>query len=129
MKKQLATSNARVTREVDPAEVQDLLAHPPRATVAFVDAGEVDVVPVRARLIDGAHAFAVQGGAIPDLAGREVVLIRDDGPYWFELRGVSVRGLAHPRAAPGTAYGPPLAWYSVEPRRVLAWDYGQLHDV
>jgi hypothetical protein len=119
----------RVTRDVDPSQVQDLLEDPPRAAVAFVDAEQVEIVPARARWADGVHAFAVRSADAPDLSGRQVVLIRDDGLYWFELRGVSVRGVARPRTTPNAHGDPGTAWYSIEPRRVLAWDYGRLRDV
>lgn len=116
----------RVTRDVEPAAVRDLLEEPPRAALAFEEAGEVDALPVRARFEGGVHAFAVRADAAPDLSGREVVLVRDDGPYWFELRGVSVRGVARRVEAPNGESTRHLLWYAIEPRRVLAWDYGAL---
>lgn len=115
-----------VTRDVEPAAVRDLLEDPPRATVAFMEADEVNVLPARARFDGGVHVFAVRADVAPDLGGREVVLVRDDGPYWFELRGISVRGLAKPAAAPNEESGRHLVWYDIEPRRVLAWDYSAL---
>jgi hypothetical protein len=117
-----------VTRDVEPSALTDLLDHPRRATVAFVDRDEVDVVPVRARFRAGTYFFGVVPGLAPDLEDREVVLLIDDGPYWFQLRGVSVRGLARRhRADPGETDA--LAWYAIEPRRTLAWDYGAVRRV
>jgi hypothetical protein len=116
----------RVGRDVDPAAVADLLERPPRATVAFVHGDEVEALPALARWRGGVHGFAVRAEDAPDLDGREVVLVRDDGPYWFELRGVTVRGLARRAEAQD---GDRSAWYDVEPRRVLAWDYGALRVV
>jgi hypothetical protein len=121
-----SASVKRVTRDVEPATVRDLLEDPPRAAVAFVEAEEVDVLPARARFDDGVSIFAVRADVAPDLGGREVVLVRDDGPYWFELRGISVRGVAKRAAAPDDESGRHLVWYAIEPRRVLAWDYGAL---
>jgi hypothetical protein len=115
-----------VTRDVEPGDVGDLLADPPRATVAFVEAGDVDLLPARAQLEGGVHLFAVRDDDAPDLNGREVVLVRDDGPYWFELRGISVRGVARDAAAPNAQSQGQLAWYRLEPRRILAWNYGAL---
>jgi len=114
----------RVSRDVDPAAVADLLERPPRATVAFVNGEEVEALPARARCRDGVHGFAVRAEDAPDLDDREVVLVRDDGPYWFELRGFTVRGIARRAAAPDA-----VAWYDVEPRRVLTWDYGALRVI
>ena len=114
---------ARVTRDVDPTSLSDLLAAPRRAAVAFVDNDEVMVLPARARVLDGAHQFGVDAVTAPDLSGHEVVLTRDDGPYWFELRGISVRGIATRLPA---AAG--LAWYAVTPHRIIAWDYAAVRE-
>ena len=114
----------RVTRDVEPAAVGDLLAHPPRATLAFTEGDAVEVLPVRAVARDGADTFGVRPEGAPDLAGREVVLVRDDGPYYFQLRGVTVRGIA--RRAPSEGG---LIWYAIEPSRVVAWDYGAMREV
>ena len=117
-----------VTRDVDPSTLKDLLEHPPRATVAFIDRERVDILPVRARYHAETYRFGVRADAAVDLAEREVVLVIDDGPYFFELRGISVRGLARrlDRAKPGEADG--LAWYVIEPRRILAWNYAAMRE-
>jgi hypothetical protein len=119
-------SAGRVTRDVGPEAVPDLLERPPRAAVAFLDGEQVDVLPAKARTLDGVHLFAVRGR--DDLGGREVALVRDDGPWWFELRAVTVRGVARPAAPAAGEDGTGLAWYAVEPRRVIAWDYGSLRE-
>jgi len=49
-----------------------------------------------------------------------VVLVVDDGPQWFRLRALTIRGTAVP---------PGKGCYRVEPRRVVAWDYGALREV
>ena len=118
----------RVTRDVEPRALRDLLEHPLRATVAFVDRDTVELLPVRARFNSETHRFGVLPGAAPDLDDLEVVLVIDDGPYWFELRGISVRGIAKriDRPEPGDTGG--HAWYSIEPRRMLAWDYGTVRE-
>jgi len=36
----------RVTRDVEPPALRDLLEHPPRATVAFVDRDTVEILPM-----------------------------------------------------------------------------------
>jgi hypothetical protein len=118
-----------VTRDVEPAAVRDLLDDPPRATVAFVDGEAVELLPVRARFSADTHRFGVLAGDAPGLEGREVVLVRDDGAYWFELRGISVRGVARRLDPPEPGEAGGLAWYAIEPRRVLAWDYGTVRCV
>ena len=117
----------RVTRDVAPDALRELLDRPPRATVAFVDAGAPDAVPARARVRGGRHLFALAATA-PALDGREVVLLVDDGPYWFQLRGVSVRGIALRVAPPADEDASGLAWYAIDVRRVLAWDYGAIRE-
>jgi hypothetical protein len=114
----------RVTRDVDPSALRDLLEDPPRATVAFVHGGAAAALPARFRSDGTRYLFAVTDDA-PDLAGHEVVLVVDGGPYWFQLRGLTVRGIAGPADADRA---PGLAWYAVAPRRVLAWDYGTVHE-
>lgn len=117
-----------VTRDVDPLTLKDLIEHPPRATVAFIDRERVDILPVRARYHAETYRFGVGPDAPVDLAEREVVLVIDDGPYFFELRGISVRGPARrlDRAQPGEADG--LAWYVIDPRRILAWNYAAMRE-
>jgi hypothetical protein len=121
------TDGPRVTRDVEAEALRDLLEHPPRATVAFVHDGGPDALPARAHLT-GAPRFAVAADATPDLDGREVVLVVDDGPYWFQLRGISVRGTARRLAEPPAGAAANLAWYAIEERRRLAWDYAQVRS-
>ncbi|MGZ8808076.1 MAG: pyridoxamine 5'-phosphate oxidase family protein [Mycobacterium sp.] len=56
-------------------------------------------------------------GGTPDLDDRNVVVVADDGPQWFRLRSLTVRGTA--RATGDRSY-------RVTPQRVVAWDYGSL---
>jgi hypothetical protein len=117
----------RVTRDVEPAALRDLMEQPPRATVAFVDGEQVDAIPVRYRLSGEAHLIGVGGNMAVVLEDREVVLVIDDGAYWFELRGISVRGVAS-RIDPPGGDAAECAWYVIAPRRVLAWDYGTIRQ-
>jgi hypothetical protein len=117
-----------VTRDVTPDAVRDLLEQPCRGSVAFVGDHAIDVLPARTLVREGVHHFAVRRESAPDLAGREVVLMRDGGAYWFELRGISVRGRAHPSEPPPGGDEARFAWYRVDPTRVLAWDYGSLRE-
>jgi hypothetical protein len=117
-----------VTRDVEPSTLNDLLEHPPRATIAFIDRQQVDVQPVRARHRGDTYRFGVLSEVAKDLENREVVLVIDDGPYFFELRGISVRGLARriDGAEPGETDA--LAWYAIDPRRILAWNYAAIRE-
>ena len=116
----------RVTRDVEPAALSDLRDCPRRASVAFSDGDAVDVLPARARFDSGAYQFGVSAEETSlDLTHREVVLVVDDGPYWFQLRGLSVRGVAERLEVTATDG---LAWYAITARRVLAWDYGAIRE-
>ena len=119
-------SAKRVSRDVDAAQLSDLLERPLRATVAFVDEEVIDAVPVRVRCEGDTYAFGLSRGGAPALLQREVVLLLNDGCYWFELRGIAVRGTARASAPPpGTTSD--QDWYALVPTRVLAWDYGTIH--
>lgn len=118
----------RVTRDVDPMVLRDLLQRPPRATVTFVDNDAADLLPASARFDAGTYLFGVPTDIAPKLENREVVLVIDEGPYWFELRGISVRGVARGVNPPAHGRVEGLAWYAIEPRRVLAWDYGEIRE-
>jgi hypothetical protein len=117
-----------VTRDVEVHAVGDLLEHAPRATLAFVDGDAVDLLPVRSRLSDARHFFGVSARTAPDLDRHEVVLILDGGAYWFELRGISVRGMASRTEPPPSDEPQRVVWYVITPRRTLAWDYASLHE-
>jgi hypothetical protein len=114
---------------VEPARVHDLLEHPPRAALAFLLDGEIEATPVRARLEHGRQLVGVPDDAARGLpAHAEVVLVIDDGAYWFQLRGITLRGTVTPTAAP-TGAPPGLAWFELVPRKTLAWDYGAVREV
>ncbi len=111
-----------VTRDVALGELSDLLARPPRASVTFIDGDGVVIAPVRARFVGDQPRVGLPAGG-PDLEGREVIVLVDDGPWWFRLRGASFRGVARrDTEADG------IVWWAVAPRRVLAWDYGTVRE-
>jgi PPOX class probable F420-dependent enzyme len=113
-----------MTRDVEPGAVADLAIAPPRVAMAAVVDDEILLLPIRSSLeapVDPAVSARIvhvpQG--TPDLATRNVVVIADDGPQWFRLRSLTVRGKA---AAAGDRS------YRVLPERVVAWDYGSLRN-
>ena len=114
-----------ITRDADPHAVADLALAPPRATLAAVVDDEITALPVDVELEEPAEPGLSPRRVrvpldTPDLNGRDVVVVADDGPEWFRLRSLTVRG-------PATAIGDRL--YRISPRRVVAWDYGQLREV
>jgi hypothetical protein len=123
-----AAADKRVTRDVDPSALRDLIDDPPRATVAFIEREAAELLPVKVVARRGLHLFGIVAVGSPDIEGREVVLLMDGGSYWFELRGVSVRGSAARVDSPEGEAAERLRWYAVVPRRVLAWDYGSIRE-
>lgn len=112
-----------ITRDVALDHVRDLLARPLRASVTFVSDGALAILPVRLRFVDDRPVVGLPADG-PDIAGREVIVLTDDGPWWFRLRGVSFRGVA---ARDTETDG--VVWWAVTPRRALAWDYGTIREV
>jgi hypothetical protein len=114
-----------ITRDVEASAVADLALTPPRAALAATVDDEILVLPVTLTLEEPAEPASsprivqVPEGH-PDLAGRNVVVIADDGPEWFRLRSLTIRGIAK-------AMGE--ATYRVVPQRIVAWDYGSLREV
>jgi Pyridoxamine 5'-phosphate oxidase len=114
-----------ITRDVAPTAVADLALAPSRTTLATTADGKIHLLPVSSSLEDPAdpewspRVVRVPADA-PDLDDRNVVVISDDGPQWFRLRSLSVRGTA-------TAISDQT--YRVKPNRVVAWDYGSLRYV
>ncbi|HEY1440051.1 MAG TPA: pyridoxamine 5'-phosphate oxidase family protein, partial [Mycobacterium sp.] len=98
---------------------------PPRAALAASVDDEILLVPVNLNLEEpadpasSARIVQVPEGN-PDLAGRNVVVIADDGPQWFRLRSLTVRGRAKVMGD---------CTYRVVPQRIVAWDYGSLREV
>jgi hypothetical protein len=69
----------KVTRDVEPSTLEDLLEHPPRATVAFINRDQAEVVPALAQCRANTYRFGVLPELATDLENREVVVVIDDG--------------------------------------------------
>ncbi|MGD1283518.1 pyridoxamine 5'-phosphate oxidase family protein [Mycobacterium seoulense] len=114
-----------ITRDVEASAVADLALSPARAALAVTIDDEILVLPASVNLdapVDPAwspRVVQVPEGC-PDLADRNVVVVADDGPQWFRLRSLTVRGMAK-------AIGDHT--YRVMPQRIVAWDYGALRQV
>ncbi|GAB3217005.1 hypothetical protein GCM10027535_05010 [Mycolicibacterium hippocampi] len=111
-----------ITREVEASAVADLAFAPPRAALAAVLGDEIHLLPIRLTVGEpGDPASSPRLVQVPDdtpdLDGHDVVTVADDGPQWFRLRSLTVRGTA-------TAVGDQS--YRVTARRVVGWDYGAL---
>jgi hypothetical protein len=114
-----------ITRDVEASAVADLALSPPRSALAATVDDEILVLPLAVALENPADPASsprivqVPEGN-PDLSGRNVVLIADDGPQWFRLRALTVRGIAEAVAQ---------CTYRVVAKRTVAWDYGSLREV
>ena len=61
-------------------------------------------------------------------SGQEVVLLIDEGIYYFDLRAIYIRGQVKAAEAPeGAPAG--CTWLEVVPAKTVAWDYGTLREV
>jgi hypothetical protein len=115
----------RVTRAVRPEDLRELLEHPPRATLAFVSGGTIQASPVAFRYESGRYLVGLSPGTEPP-AGRVKVLV-DDGPWYFDLRGVWVRGSLTPIEPPAGALEG-QAWCELAPEKTAAWHYGSMRE-
>ena len=115
----------RVTRAVRPEDLRELLEHPPRATLAFVSGGTIQASPVAFRYESGRYLVGLSPGTEPP-AGRVKVLV-DDGPWYFDLRGVWVRGSLTPIKPPAGALEG-QAWCELAPEKTAAWHYGSMRE-
>ncbi len=115
----------RVTRAVRPEDLRPLLEQPPRATLAFVTESRIQAVPVGLRYEDGRYLLRLPSGMEPP-AGR-VKLLLDDGPWYFDLRGVWVRGRLVPCERPGGG-GEGGPWFELKPEKAAAWHYGRMRE-
>jgi hypothetical protein len=119
------------TRLVPSEAMVRLLEAAPRATVAFTYEGEVEAIPVAFRFDDRRYLIGLPtGGGGPQPSPREPVkLLVDEGRWFFDLRGIWVRGRLTPAASPHSGMAAPLAWFELSPEKVVAWDYGTMREV
>jgi hypothetical protein len=119
----------RITLNVDPVEVRDLLERVPRACVAFAGDEGPHVEPVTLLFKDGRYLVGMSSSAAshPTLH-QECVLLVDDGCQFFDLRAMYVRG--HAKTLREVEHlAPDHFWFEVEPTRTVAWDYARIREV
>jgi hypothetical protein len=119
----------RITLNIDPMEARDLLERVPRACVSFAsdDGPQAELVTVHFkddRLLVGLPSTAAAHVNVH----QEVVLLVDEGCQFFDLRAIYVRGHVQP---PAGREGPAcnVVWFTVDPTRIVAWDYAQMREV
>ncbi len=119
----------QITRDIDPADAHDLLERVPRASLAFAGNHGPHAQPIAFVWRDGRYFAGVPATAnLQPTADQEVVLLVDEGLYFFDLRAIYIRGRVKPAAA---LAGVPAdyIWFEVIPLKITAWDYGTLHEV
>jgi hypothetical protein len=73
----------------------------------------------------GLSVDALPATGFPD----RVVLVVDEGAYWFDLRAAVWRGTVTERTVgPVSAGDDSLVWFHFEPLHFAGWDYGRLHE-
>jgi hypothetical protein len=119
----------QVTRNIDPSRARDLLERVPRACLSFAS----DHGPQAQSIVFVWHGGRYLAGLPEDadcqpVSGQEVVLLIDEGIYFFDLRAIYIRGQAKPaEALRGAPAG--RTWVEVVPLKTVAWDYGTLREV
>jgi hypothetical protein len=120
----------QVTRNIDPDAARDLLQRVPRACIAFGNDDGPQAQPVILCWREPQYLIGIPPSAVhrPN-PGQEVVLLVDEGIYYFDLRAIYIRGIIQP--APQTFDATPgyYAWFEIIPSKTIAWDYGTMHEV
>jgi hypothetical protein len=123
------TTMKHITRDIDPIDAHDLLERVPRACLSFaLDDGPI-AQPIAFVWRDGRYLVGISETANRLLViDQEVVLLVDEGVYFFDLRAIYIRGRVKPIDAPdGVSSG--RLWFEVIPLKTVAWDYGTLREV
>ncbi len=119
----------RVTRDIDPVDAQDLLERVPRASLAWACDHGPYAQPIAFVWHDGRYLAGIPAESdLRPSADQEVVLLVDEGVYFFDLRAIYIRGRVQPAETPN---GAPAGrtWFEVIPLKTVAWDYGTLREV
>lgn len=119
----------RVSRDIDPATARDLLERVPRACITYAANGEPQAQPVVLHWRADRYHIGISASATPQPEeGQEVVLLVDEGVYFFTLRAIYLRGQL--KTAPPPDRAPDgYVWFELLPQKTVAWDYGKLHEV
>ncbi len=118
-----------VTRDVDPDSMRDLLERVPRACLSFASDHGPQAQPVGLLWHEDRYLVSIPGEAEHQpFPGQEVVLLVDEGIYYFDLRVIYIRGQVRAIEAPSDAPAG-RKWFEVVPIKTVAWDYGTLREV
>jgi hypothetical protein len=119
----------RITLNVDPLEVRDLLERVPRACISFASDEGPRVEPVTVLFKDDRYLVGMPSSAASHpTVDEEVVLLIDDGVQFFDLRAIYVRAHVQPLGGVEGLAGD-LFWFALQPARTVAWDYARMREV
>jgi hypothetical protein len=120
----------RVTHAVDAERMRELLERAPRACIGFVHDGRAELVPVELRLRAGRYWIGVSPVGSDPVPGPDqpLKLLVDEGMYYFDMRGIWIRGRASFGAAPPEGGAPNLRWFQLVPEKCVAWDFGAMRE-
>ena len=119
----------RVTRNIDPVYARDLLERVPRARISFACDDGPHAQPIVLLWHNDRYFVGIAENAdCRPVPGQEVVILIDEGIYFFDLCAVYIRGLVK---AAETPMDTPTnhTWFEVVPLNTVAWDYGLLREV
>ena len=120
----------RVTRNIEPSFAQDLLERVPRACLCFASDHGPQAQPIVLVWHEGRYLAGLPEDADPRPGSdQEVVLLIDDGIYYFDLRAIYIRGHVKPDETPKASPIGGCTWVEVVPLKSVAWDYGTLREV
>ncbi len=119
----------QVTRNIDPNSARDLLERVPRACIAFAYDNVPQAQPVVLHWREPQYLIGIPQSALhrPN-QGQEVVLLVDEGIYYFDLRAIYIRGILQ-LAQQTSDTTPGYTWFEIIPSTIVAWDYGTMHEV
>ena len=121
----------RITNAVDHERMQELLERVPRACVAFNNADIVELVPVEFRSQAGRYWIGMSSGGSGPVPGPDepVKLLIDEGMYYFDMRGIWIRGRALFSQERPEGGSPAVNWFQLVPEKFVAWDFGAMREV
>ena len=121
----------RITHAVDPEKMRNLLERVPRACIVFLNAGMAEIVPVEFRFQEGRYWIGISGDGSDPAPGPDepVKLHIDEGMYYFDMRGIWIRGRALFSDERPEAGSPALTWFRLVPEKFVAWDFGDMREV
>lgn len=119
----------RVTRNINPIYARDLLESVPRACISFACDDGPQAQPIVLLWHNDRYLASIPADIeYRPVPGQEVVILIDEGIYFFDLRAIYIRGLVK---AAETPMDTPTnhTWFEVVPLNTVAWDYGLLREV